>query len=664
MSIKKLLATPILIAVVLLGGCKDDKFSEVVGVCPVVTATNPANLATSVALNQIITVTFNEEMNASTITSSSVSILNGTTVVAGTLSYNGLVATFTPTNNLASNTTYVGRVKTSVKDLKGNALQTDYVWTFSTGTVVSPVVTATDPVNNATGVVLSKIITAKFSVPMNSSTITDSTFTLKQGTTLVAGTVSYVDTTASFTPTVALLPNTVYTARIRTGAKNLAGNPILSDYVWTFTTGALIAPTVTLTSPLNNATGVALNKIVTAKFSVPMKTSTITDSTFILKQGTTIIAGTVSYVDTTASFTPTVALLPNTVYTATIRTGAKNVAGTPLASNYVWTFTTGSSTPPTVILTDPLNNATGVALTKIITATFSVPMDAATLTASTFTVKNGTTSVAGTISYSGSMVTFTPTANLLSDATYTATITTGAKDVAGTPLASNYVWTFSTVAHLGPIAPDLKTVARFGIIAYSTVTNNAGPSVINNLDVGIYPGTAVTGFPPATVVNGAIYTSTDAAPVPAMLIQAKQDLTDAYLYAEGATAPAPATVSGNLGGLTLAPGIWKSTSTLAINGSDLTLDAQGDVNAVWIFQIASSLVTTTGGSVVLANGAQAKNVYWQVGSSATIGDYTSFYGNILALTSITMNSNSTATGRMLVQNGAVVLTSTNIINKP
>ncbi|MDR3705726.1 MAG: Ig-like domain-containing protein [Paludibacteraceae bacterium] len=560
MSIKKLLTTPILIAVVLLGGCKDDKFSEVVGVCPVVTATNPANLATSVALNQIITVTFNEEMNPSTITSSSVSILNGTNVVAGTLSYNGLVATFTPTNNLASNTTYIGRVKTSVKDLKGNALQADYVWTFSTGTVVSPLVIATDPVNNATGVLLNKIITAKFSMPMNSSTITDSTFTLKQGSTLIAGTVSYIDSTASFTPTVALSPNTVYTATIKTGAKNVAGNPLLSNYVWTFTTGTLTAPTV--------------------------------------------------------------------------------------------------------ILTDPLNNATGVALTKIITATFSVPMDAATLTASTFTVKNGTTSVAGTISYSGSMVTFTPTANLLSDATYTVTITTGAKNVAGTPLVSNYVWTFSTVAHLGPIAPDLKSVARFGIIAYSTVTNNAGPSVINNLDVGIYPGTAVTGFPPATVVNGAIYTSTDAAPVPAMLIQAKQDLTDAYLYAEGATAPAPATVSGDLSGLTLAPGIWKSTSSLAINGSSLTLDAQGDVNAVWIFQIASTLITTTGGSVVLANGAQAKNVYWQVGSSATIGDYTSFYGNVLALTSITMNSNSTATGRMLVQNGAVVLTSTNIINKP
>ena len=170
------------------------------------------------------------------------------------------------------------------------------------------------------------------------------------------------------------------------------------------------------------------------------------------------------------------------------------------------------------------------------------------------------------------------------------------------------------------------------------------------------------------MVNGAIYASDDVAPpgVAAMLTQAKLDLTAAYLFAEGASSPAPATVSGDQGGLTLAPGIYKSASTLSIKSGDLTLDAQGDVNAVWIFQIASGFTTVggAGGNVILKGGAQAKNIYWQVGSSAIIGDYTSFYGNILALTSITMNSHATAVGRMLCQNGSVVLTSTNIINKP
>jgi len=126
----------------------------------------------------------------------------------------------------------------------------------------------------------------------------------------------------------------------------------------------------------------------------------------------------------------------------------------------------------------------------------------------------------------------------------------------------------------------------------------------------------------------------------------------------------PQTVAGNQGGKTLAPGIYKSTSTLSVDGSDLTLDAQGDPNAYWIFQIASTLTTTTGGNIVLKNGAQAKNIFWQTGSSATIGTYTKFYGSILALQSITMDSYAEATGRMLARNGAVVLTSTNIINKP
>jgi hypothetical protein len=151
-----------------------------------------------------------------------------------------------------------------------------------------------------------------------------------------------------------------------------------------------------------------------------------------------------------------------------------------------------------------------------------------------------------------------------------------------------------------------------------------------------------------------------------MLVQAKQDLTDAYLFAAAAVLPAPATVSGDQGGTTLAPGIYKSTSTLLIQNGNLTLDAQGDVNAVWIFQVSSALTTVggAGGSVILTGGAQAKNVYWQSGSSVTIGDNTSFKGNLLVLTSITLNSNATLQGRVLCRNGAVVLTSTNIINKP
>jgi len=230
--------------------------------------------------------------------------------------------------------------------------------------------------------------------------------------------------------------------------------------------------------------------------------------------------------------------------------------------------------------------------------------------------------------------------------------------------------------NFGQIAPDLKSAANFAILAGSAITSAEPASTINDLDVGLSPGfrSSITGFPPSTVVNGAIYAADDIAPpgVPAMLLQAKQDLLAAYLFAEASSNPAPATVAGDLGGSTLYPGIYKSTSSLLIQSGNLTLDAQGDASAVWIFQIASEFTTIggaphpspTGGSVILAGGALADNVFWQVGISATIGDYTDFKGNIMALTSITMNSGAQLEGRLLAYNGAVTLAGGSVITKP
>lgn len=772
----KLLLTTAIAALSLaafLGSCKKDDFVQVDAVCPLVLTTDPANLATSVALNKVITVTFNEAMDPATITPASITI-TGTTAVAGTVTYSGTTASFVPAAPLAVNTTYTGRVTTAVKDGNGNALQADYVWTFSTGVTLSPVVITTDPLNNATGVPLNKTITATFNMPMDPLTLNATTFTVKQGTTAVTGVITYNGNTAFFTPATALSVNTLYTASVTKAAKSTAGTPLASDYVWSFTTGTLSAPTVISTDPVNSATAVVLNKVISATFSELMNPLTINATSFTLMQGTTVVAGAVTYTGSTASFTPVMNLLPGTVYTATITTGARNLAGTSLANNYVWTFTTGTAVAPAVISTDPVNNASGVALNKIVKATFNMAMDPLTINATTFTLKKGTAAVLGTVTYSGSTASFTAAVPFTADTVYTATITTGAKNLAGTAMANNYVWTFNTGTSVAPtvvstdpisnavnvplskvitamfsmpmdpltinfttfslsrsgtpvagvvtysgstasftpavnllvntaytatittgaknaagipmannyvwnfttgVTPTqgpvvLGTSARFGILAGVGVSNNAGFSIINDLDVGIYPGirSSVTGFPPAIVVNGAIYASDDITPpgTAAMLLQAKTDLTNAYLAAEGAVSPAPATVSGDQGGKTLAPGIYKSTSTLSIANGNLTLDAQGDANAVWIFQIASGFTTVggAGGSVILTGGAQAKNIYWQTGSSAVIGDYTSFQGNILALTSITMNSHATAVGRMLARNGSIVMTHTNIIIKP
>ncbi|WP_264564294.1 Ig-like domain-containing protein [Flavobacterium sp. N3904] len=532
----------------------------------------------------------------------------------------------------------------------------------------SPTVVSANPENATINVPLDKTISVVFNQDMKASTIDGTSFTV-QGRTLVTGTVSFSGKTATFKPTTPLAANTTYTVTIKTTVKNLLGKSLDADYVWTFSTGTILNPTVISSDPVNKSTDVFLNKVISAKFNMAMTQSTINSNTFTVKQGTTAVAGAVTYSETTAYFTPNTPLVANTLYTATITTGTENIQGTPLTSNYVWTFTTGATIAPKVIATDPLDNAKAVPLNKSISANFSVAVDPKTISTATFTVKNGTTVLLGVVSYTGTTATFNPSSDLLPGTIYTATLS-GVKNVAGIPIANDYVWNFSTSSALTGNLVNLGSAERFGILSGVGVSNNAGFSEIRNMDVGIYPGvrSSVTGFPPAIIVGGAIYASDDIAPpgIGTMLIKAKQDLTNAYLFAEGASTPAPATVSGDQGGKTLAPGIYKSTSTLLIQSGDLTLDAQGDANAVWIFQVASDFTTVggAGGNVILSGGAQAKNIFWQVGRSATIGNYTIFKGNILALTSITLNSHATVQGRMLVRNGAIVMTDTNIISKP
>jgi len=189
----------------------------------------------------------------------------------------------------------------------------------------------------------------------------------------------------------------------------------------------------------------------------------------------------------------------------------------------------------------------------------------------------------------------------------------------------------------------LGTADSFAVLAGSTVTNT-GPSTIHG-NLGLSPGTAVTGFPPGKV-SGVIHKADGVAG------HAKVDLTTAYVSAAGRT-PHLA-VSGDLGGLTVTGGVYKSKSSLGLTGV-LTLNAEGNPNTVFIFQAGSTLTTAAGSHVRLVNGAQACNVFWQVGSSATLGTTSVFAGNILALTSISMNRGVVVSGRALARNGAVTL---------
>jgi hypothetical protein len=190
----------------------------------------------------------------------------------------------------------------------------------------------------------------------------------------------------------------------------------------------------------------------------------------------------------------------------------------------------------------------------------------------------------------------------------------------------------------------LGTSSAFGVLAGTTVTNT-GPSVISNGDLGVSPGTSVTGFPPGTV-SGTVHAADAAA------ASAQTDLTAAYADAAGRT-PSTTGLSA-IGNQTLGPGVYSAASSLGVNGT-LTLDGQGDPSSVFIFQIGSTLTTSSASTVIPTNGAQACNIFWQVGSSATLGTGSSFLGNILALTSITVTTGDTISGRALARNGAVTL---------
>ncbi|MFN0012376.1 MAG: ice-binding family protein [Phycisphaerales bacterium] len=203
----------------------------------------------------------------------------------------------------------------------------------------------------------------------------------------------------------------------------------------------------------------------------------------------------------------------------------------------------------------------------------------------------------------------------------------------------------------------LGTAGNFAVLAGSAITNT-GPSVVEGGHVGVSPGTAITGFPPGMVAPPGVLHS--AGPV---ALQAQDDLTTAYNVAAGL--PVTQVLTGvDLGTVVLTPGVYFFSSSAQLTGQ-LTLDAQGDPDAEFVFQIGSTLTTASASSVVMINaaGELGCNVFWQVGSSATLGTGTDFVGHIMALASITMNTGSSIIeGSALARNGAVTLDDNHIVN--
>jgi len=592
-----------------------------------------------------------------------------------------------------------------------------------TVTGIAPTVSSTNPANFFDCEPINRKITAAFAKAMDPTTINAATF-LVTGLNPVAGKVTYDATNniSFFTPLNSLGLDTIYTATITTSAKDTTGNPLATSFSWSFESCATTdttAPTVTSTVPANLDPAVPFNiQKITAAFSEGMDSRTLTATTFTVVETAsgTPVTGTVTYAGNAgaiATFTPTSNLKPSTNYTATITTGAQDLAGNALAGGGApnpWTFTTGTvadTLPPAITFTVPADKATGVAVNQAINATFSKAMDPGTISTLTFAVTGpGAAPVTGTVAYQvpTKIATFTPTSNLAPSTTYTATISTGVKDVAGNALVSGAApnpWTFTTgTAPAGPPPANLGAAGTFsGLGGSAAGITNQGINTVVNGDIGTTgASTLITGFHDNTpnctytetplnigLVNGSI----NSAPPPptvgcpsegtaatlAAAQKALADATTAYNTLAGMP-PGADPGAGSLSGLTLAPGTYTSASgSFLIQGSDLTLDAKGDASATWVFQMATTL--TVGGpgataprSIILINGAQAKNVFWQVGSSATInaaGGGT-MVGTIIANQAVSISTAGNATittlnGRAIGLNASVTIVNT-VINVP
>ena len=576
-----------------------------------VSSVTPLDKATGVAINtKIITATFSQAMNPTTLTTGTFTLACPVgTAQTGAVSYvaNGNVATLTLAGNLPASTKCTATITTGVTNVAGNALDVPYTWTFTTGVTADttkPLVTLTAPLTTTPGPTLAvptnTAITAVFNEDM--TPILAASFTLTCATCVLppTGTVSYAvgSRTAIFAPTAVLESGKTYTATIKgTGASPatdlagnaLAGNPAFpttaNDYVWTFTTAAVV-PAASVSVPsanLNPAAGapaVCANSAINATFTVPsglrMDPLTVNAGTFTLTGPgvTNVLASSVVLDGPTgliATFTPQNALTPGVLYTATIKGGATGVKDLAIPANTMvvdktWTFTAG---PATVNCQAP------------------EPLGAASLYG--FFSGSGLTNQGND-----------PYSRITGDAG-----TTGAA----------------------------VAITGFHDSLNNKYTEGVGCIQGQATGCGLVTGTIYFAGGPATAAFNAANTAfTNLSPA---VRTGGLDVTTNSLVGAGG-------LPGELGGRTLAPGVYYSVAggvaTYAITVGDLTLDAQGNANAVWVFQAATTLTVsspsgpllTVSRTVHLINGAQAKNVFWYVGTAATINTGSHMVGNIIS----------------------------------
>jgi len=689
MKMRRLLAALTIASVVLTSGCKKDEYQAKVGVCPVVVSTIPADGAVNVPLNQVVSATFNEKMDSTMFTAESFTLVGTTTIagtkaattVTGTVIFSGKTAFFTPTTPLSPNTTYSGKIKAGVKDLTGNSLQVDHVWSFSTD--ASPIVTA-DPINNSVDVLLDKTIVATFNVPMDELTLKDpaTTITVKQGTTIVPGTYSFTSTTASFKPTIAFTPFTAYNVTITTAAKNTLGTPLAADFTWSFTT----IPQVTVSSlPLIGGTttgggAFAQGSSVTVK-ATPSIGYVFTNWT----EGVTVVSTNASYQLNMAGNKTLVANF--TAGTNTFTLNATGVNGTVIKNPSLVNYTSGATVQLTAtpaigfVFASWSGDATGSVspLTVTMNSNKNITANFTAIVAGTFTLN--VTAVNGSVIKNPSLLSYNNGATVQLTATPNAgyKFSSWSGDANGIVSPATVImnanknvtanFTLIPIANC-PTVIDLGLAGDYVILSKAGISTTGTTSVTGNMGVSPAAATSITGFnliltaaspfSTSSLVTGNIYAPDYNSPTPTLLTTAINDLNTAFTAANGLLIPAPVNeyMAGDLNGQTLNKGIYKWSSNVGVTAG-IILDGGGDPCATFIFQIAGDLNVSNSTIITLQNGAKAKNIFWVVaGSKAALGTGVNFSGNILCKSLISLNTGTTVDGKLLAQTSVTLNAST------
>ncbi|MGZ3821830.1 MAG: ice-binding family protein [Mucilaginibacter sp.] len=551
---------------------------------------------------------------------------------------------------------------------------------------VCSVVASTDPMDKAVDVVLNKVISVTFNTAMNPATINSTTFTIKQGSTIIAGTIAATANPAvfTFTPTALLSPFTVYTGTITTGAKDTLRTALVSNYVWTFTT----IPQVVLSSnPIAGGVivgaGTFAQGSVTTVNAVPNAGFTFTSwtnngvvaSTSPSYQFT--ITGNSTLVANFSAITPGnfgVNLSSNPASGGTTNGSGSHAAGSTVtvtaSPNAGYAFINWTENGVTVSgsssYTFQLNaNRSLVANFKLISSSqFAVIL-------SSNPAGGGTTAGGGTYN-AGSSVTVTAIPNI----GYTFTNWTDNGVIASTSASYTFalnanrtlVANFTNIVGIGPGQINLGTAGDFSILTKSGISTTGITSIGGNIGVSPSSSTAITGFglimdasgqfSHTPIVTGSVFAADYSAPTPAKMTTAVNDMQTAFTTANGLITPAPIVglYAGDISGRILPPGLYKWSTGVLISNAGVTLT--GGPNDTWVFQISQDLTVNNSAIITLAGGAQAKNIYWVVTGQATLGSNVDFSGDILSKTLISLNTGAKVTGKLLAQTAVTLNAST------